>query len=55
MLYHQGLSPEPAAFENGLAVKWMIEKQISGDPSLNYDQVKVQHRFLISLEDRICG
>jgi hypothetical protein len=32
-----GLSPEPAAFENGFSVKWMIEKQISGDPSLNFD------------------
>ncbi|HBX67990.1 MAG TPA: hypothetical protein DEH25_00990 [Chloroflexi bacterium] len=35
--YWQGLSPEPSAFESGFAVKWMIEKQIEGDPQLNFD------------------
>lgn len=35
--YWQGLSPEPAAFESGFAVKWLIEQQIAGDPGLNYD------------------
>jgi hypothetical protein len=35
--YWEGLSPEPAAFESGFAVKWMLEKQIAGDPTLNYD------------------
>lgn len=35
--YWRGLSPEPAAFESGFSVKWMIEKQIEGDPALNYD------------------
>jgi len=35
--YWQGLSPEPAAFENAFSVKWMIEAQIDGDPGLNFD------------------
>lgn len=35
--YWSGLSPEPAAFENGFSVKWMIEAQIEGDPNLNFD------------------
>ncbi|HJS28832.1 MAG TPA: hypothetical protein VJ768_04390, partial [Anaerolineales bacterium] len=34
--YWSGLSPEPAAFENGFSVKWMIQKQINGDPALNF-------------------
>lgn len=31
------LSSEPYAYENGFSVKWLIEKQISGDPDLAYD------------------
>src|SRR5262249_43367968 len=31
------LNPEPYAFEQGFAVKWLIEDQIAGDPTLNYD------------------
>jgi hypothetical protein len=28
---------EPVGFEQGFAVKWLIERQIAGDPELNYD------------------
>ncbi|MDT8307192.1 MAG: hypothetical protein RRC07_14770, partial [Anaerolineae bacterium] len=35
--YWMGLSPEPAAFESGFAVKWLVAQQIAGDPALNYD------------------
>ena len=37
-----GLSPEPIAFESGFAVKWMIKKQIQGDPLLNFDSTQGQ-------------
>ncbi len=38
--YERGLSPEPVAYETGFAVKWLIEKQINGDSSLNFDPKK---------------
>jgi len=34
------LYPEPFAFESGFAVKWAIQDQIDGDPTLNYDPSK---------------
>lgn len=30
-------SPEPYAYEAGFSYKWLIEAQIDGDPSLNFD------------------
>jgi hypothetical protein len=39
-LYDIGISPEPTAFETGFAVRWLIEDQINGDPSLNFDPGK---------------
>jgi hypothetical protein len=34
------LNPEPYAFESGFSVKWLIEEQIKGEPSLNHDPKK---------------
>ena len=34
------LNPEPYAYESGFAVKWLIEKQLKGDPALNFDPAK---------------
>jgi hypothetical protein len=34
------LNPEPYAYHSGFSVKWLIEKQINGDPGLNYDPAR---------------
>ena len=34
------LSPEPAAYQSGFSVKWLIDRQIAGDPSLNFDPAR---------------
>ena len=35
-----GLNPEPYAFESGFSVKWLVEQQITGDKSLNFDPAR---------------
>jgi hypothetical protein len=35
-----GLNPEPYAYESGFSVKWLIEQQLRGESSLNYDPAK---------------
>lgn len=32
-----GLNPEPYAYESAFSVKWLIGRQIAGDPSLTFD------------------
>ncbi|HUT92738.1 MAG TPA: hypothetical protein VMY37_24810, partial [Thermoguttaceae bacterium] len=34
------LNPEPYAYEGAFAVRWVIQKQIEGDPQLNFDPDK---------------
>ena len=34
------LNPEPWAYEEGFAMKWLIADQIAGNPELNYDPAK---------------
>ncbi|MFM9965491.1 MAG: hypothetical protein ACKV2Q_30265 [Planctomycetaceae bacterium] len=34
------LNPEPYAFESAFSVKWLIEQQIDGDKSLNFDPAR---------------
>lgn len=35
-----GLNPEPYAFESGLAVRWLIRRQLEGKAELNFDAAK---------------
>ncbi len=35
-----GLNPEPYAYESAFSVKWLVEQQISGDKSLNFDPAR---------------
>jgi hypothetical protein len=35
-----GGSPEPAAYETGFAVKWVVADQLAGKPELNFDPAK---------------
>jgi hypothetical protein len=32
-----GLNPEPYAYESAFAVRWLIQRQIRGDPQLNFE------------------
>jgi hypothetical protein len=34
------LNPEPYAFESAFAVRWLIERQLKGEPGLNFDPAK---------------
>ncbi len=34
------LNPEPYAYESAFVVRWLIQDQIKGEPSLNYDPAK---------------
>jgi hypothetical protein len=34
------LNPEPYAYESNFAAKWLVERQIKGDPELNFDPSK---------------
>jgi hypothetical protein len=34
------LNPEPYAYESGFVARWVIQRQISGDSSLNYDRAR---------------
>lgn len=35
------LNPEPYAYQSGFAVKWLLERQIQGDPDLSYTAGRV--------------
>jgi hypothetical protein len=43
------LNPEPYAYEGAFAVRWLIQSQIGGDASLNYDPGKGAETALLLL------
>ena len=42
-------SPEPYAYESGFAVRWLLLRQISGDPLLNWDPARGEVRAPIAV------
>ena len=49
------LNPEPYAYESAFAVRQLIQRQMKGEPSLNYDQSKGEVRAPLLLGGRISG
>jgi len=44
-----GLNPEPYAYEGAFTMRWLIQDQIAGDPSLNYDPQQARVRVPLLL------
>lgn len=42
-------SPEPYAYESGFSVRWLIQKQITGDPQLNFDPARGEEKAPIAI------
>jgi hypothetical protein len=42
-------SPEPYAYESAFAVRWLLQRQIQGDPQLNYDSSRGDVRAPIAV------
>jgi hypothetical protein len=42
-------SPEPYAYESGFAVRWVLQRQINGDPLLNYDPARGEMKAPVAL------
>ena len=42
-------SPEPYAYEGGFAVRWLLQRQIKGDPLLNYDPARGEVKAPVAL------
>ena len=41
-----GTSPEPVVYEDGFGIKWLIEDQINGDPTLRFDGINAEAPYL---------